>query len=183
MPPSFSNADLDSGQLPSIEQAHWQTLAPSYARMALLSGLGFWLPAGIGGLALSALGLIPVTTMLVATAWLLLLIPTLLSYPAARVKRYAIREQDVLFHEGLLWKSTTVIPRNRIQHIQTENGPLERWFGLVTLKCYGAGGQQADLVIPGLEEPLGQRLRQYLLNQADDRDEPEPDEGNDDVPQ
>lgn len=183
MPTSFSNDSLDPGQLPRIEQAHWQTLAPGYARMVLLGGLGFWLPAGIAGLALSALGLIPVTTMLVAAAWLLLLIPTLLGYPAARVKRYAIREQDVLFHEGLFWKSTTIIPRNRIQHIQTENGPLERWFGLVTLKCYGAGGQQADLVIPGLEERLGQRLRQYLLNQADDTDEPAPDDGNDDVPQ
>ncbi|NIV28074.1 MAG: PH domain-containing protein, partial [Anaerolineae bacterium] len=73
-------------------------------------------------LALSAFSIIPLSGLLVAAAWLVLLVPTLLGYPAARVKRYAIREQDVLFREGLLWKSTTVIPRNRIQHIQTENG-------------------------------------------------------------
>ena len=183
MQTSFSNHSLLPQQLPSIEEAQWQHLAPDYARMVLLSGLAFWLPAGAAGLALSALGVIPLSAMLVAAAWLVLLIPTLLSYPAARVKRYAIREQDVLFHEGLLWKSTTVIPRNRIQHIQTENGPLERWFGLVTLKCYGAGGQQADLVIPGLEETLGQQLRQYLLNQADDTENPEHTGGDDDVQQ
>ncbi len=179
----FSNDSLLPQQLPSIEEARWQHLAPDYARMVLLSGLAFWLPAGGAGLALSALGVIPLNAMLVAAAWLVLLIPTLLSHPAARVKCYAIREQDVLFHEGLFWKSTTVIPRNRIQHIQTENGPLERWFGLVTLKCYGAGGQQADLVIPGLEEALGQKLRQYLLNQADDTDNAESTGGDDDVPQ
>ncbi|WP_158223120.1 PH domain-containing protein [Halovibrio salipaludis] len=179
----FSNHSLLPQQLPSIEEARWQRLAPDYARMVLLSGLGFWLPAGVAGLVLSTLGVIPFNAMLTSAVWLALLVPTLLGYPAARVKRYAIREQDVLFHEGLLWKSTTVIPRNRIQHIQTENGPLERWFGLVTLKCYGAGGQQADLVIPGLEETLGQQLRQYLLNQAEDTDDPGNAGGDDDVQQ
>lgn len=183
MQPLFTNHSLHPDELPSIEEASWQCLAPAYPRMVLLGGLTFWLPAGVAALFLSALGIIPLTGLLVATAWLVLLVPTLLGYPAARVKRYAIREQDVLFQEGLLWKSTTVIPRNRIQHIQTENGPLERWFGLVTLKCYGAGGQQADLVIPGLEEALGQRLRQYLLNQAEDTDTPEDADRRDDVPQ
>lgn len=136
--------------------------------MVLVSGGGFWLVAGMVGLALAIGGVIPLTPALVIGLWLLLGIPTLLGYPSARVKRYAVREQDLLFHEGLLWKSTTVIPRNRIQHIETENGPLERWYGLVTLKCYGAGGQQADLVIPGLNEALGERLRQYLLDQKTD---------------
>lgn len=172
MPPLITNHSLNPDELPRIEDANWQCLAPAYPRMALLSGLAVWLPAGIVALVLNALGILPFTGWLVVSAWLVVLIPTLLSYPAARVKRYAIREQDVLFHEGLLWKSTTVIPRNRIQHIQTENGPLERGFGLVTLKCYGAGGQQADLVIPGLTEAFGQRLRQHLLNQADDTDTP-----------
>ncbi len=183
MQPLFTNHSLAPDELPSIENADWQSLAPVYPRMVLLGGLTFWLPAGVAALALSAFSIIPLSGLLVAAAWLVLLVPTLLGYPAARVKRYAIREQDVLFREGLLWKSTIVIPRNRIQHIQTENGPLERWFGLVTLKCYGAGGQQADLVIPGLEEALGQRLRQYLLNQADDTDSPEDAARRDDVPQ
>lgn len=136
--------------------------------MALISGSGFWLVAGVVGLPLAMVGVLPVTTPVALVLWLVLGVPSFLSYPSARVKRYAVREQDLLFHEGLLWKSTTVIPRNRIQHIETENGPLERWFGLVTLKCYGAGGQQADLVIPGLREELGERLRQHLLDQQTD---------------
>lgn len=181
MQPLLTNHSLHPDQLPSIEAASWQHLAPVYARMALIGGLTFWLVAGSAALLLAATGVVPLRLPIVAAAWLLLLVPTLLTYPAARIKRYAIREQDVLFHEGLFWKRTTVIPRNRIQHIQTENGPLERWFGLVTLKCYGAGGQQADLVIPGLEEPLGQRLRQYLLDQADDADAGNNAEGNNDV--
>lgn len=146
--------------------------------MVLVSGGGFWLVAGMVGLALAIGGVIPLTPALVIGLWLLLGVPTLLGYPSARVKRYAVREQDLLFHEGLLWKSTTVIPRNRIQHIETENGPLERWYGLVTLKCYGAGGQQADLVIPGLNQALGERLRQHLLDQkADDEADAEATDG------
>jgi len=146
--------------------------------MVLISGAGFWLFAGVVGLALALMGVIPLQPALVLGLWLVLGIPTFLGYPIARVKRYAVREQDLLFHEGLLWKSTTVIPRNRIQHIETENGPVERWFGLVTLKCYGAGGQQADLVIPGLNEALGEQLRQHLLDQqADDQAGTEGDNG------
>lgn len=183
MQPPLTNHRLQPDQLPSIAEAQWQPLAPGYARMVLLGGLAFWLPAGLVALGLSMTGAVPLAKPLVAVALPLLLMPALLGYPAARVKRYAIRDLDVLFHEGLLWKSTTVIPRNRIQHIQTENGPLARWFGLVTLKCYGAGGQQADLVIPGLDDTLGQRLRQYLLNQADDTDTPEDAGRRDDVQQ
>lgn len=167
----FTNDSLLPDDLPSVRDAHWEKLHPLYPRMVLISGTAFWLALGAVGLTLTLTGVLPLTLAGFFLAWALVLIPSAMAYPAARVKRYAIREQDVLFHEGLLWKSTTVVPRNRIQHIETENGPLERWYGLVTLKCYGAGGQQADLVIPGLEERLGQQLRQYLLNEAPDEDD------------
>ena len=160
----YTDTPHSSGQLPSVRSVHWERLDPSYPRMVLLSGSGLWLVTGLIGLPLSITGAIPIAPALMLTAWLALAIPTALAYPGARVKRFAVREADILFHEGLLWKSTTVIPRNRIQHIETENGPLERWFGLVTLKCYGAGGQQADLVIPGLAEPFGEQLREHLLD-------------------
>lgn len=160
----YTNNTLSPGELPSVRDVRWEKLDPAYARMVLISGFGFWLITGLIGLALAIAGSIPITPGFFLSAWLLLGIPTGLAYPGARVKRFAIRQADILFHEGLLWKSTTVIPRNRIQHIETENGPLERWFGLVTLKCYGAGGQQADLVIPGLSEAFGERLREHLLD-------------------
>ena len=167
----FTNDSLLPDDLPSVRDVHWEKLHPHYPRMVLISGTGFWLALGAVGLTLTLTGVLPLTLIGFFLTWGLILIPSAMAYPAARVKRYAIREQDVLFHEGLLWKSTTVVPRNRIQHIETENGPLERWYGLVTLKCYGAGGQQADLVIPGLEEQLGQQLRQYLLDEAPDEDD------------
>ena len=94
--------------------------------MVLVAGGGFWVVAGVAGLALAIAGIIPLTPAIVVGLWLILGVPTLLGYPGARVKRYAIREQDLLFHEGLLWKSTTVIPRKRIHHSETENVPLER---------------------------------------------------------
>lgn len=167
----FTNNTVLPEQLPSIREVPWQKLDPRYPRMVLLHGLALWLAAGAVGLALTLNAVLPLTLAGLGLLWSLLLVPSLLSWPAARVKRYAVREHDVLFREGLLWKSTTVLPRNRIQHIETENGPLERWYGLVTLKCYGAGGHQADLVIPGLEQHHGQRLRQYLLDEAEDEED------------
>lgn len=163
---SFANDPLPAEALPSVADIPWQRLHPRYPWVAMFSSLLRLSLAAIAGAAGIAYEFLPLTWLGYGALLTLLAIPTLMVWPAARVKRYALRERDILFREGLLWRSTTVLPRSRIQHIETRNGPIERATGLITLSCYGAGGQQADLVIPGLAEDLGQRLRQHLLDEA-----------------
>jgi len=167
------NRPLDPDLLPSVAHIPWRRLDPRYPRVVLLSSLLSWLVAGIAGAVFVTLELLPLTWLGFAIIWGLLLVPAAMAWPTARVKRYAIREDDVLFREGLLWQSMTALPRSRIQHIETESGPIERALGLITLKCYGAGGHQADLVIPGLDTDLGHRLRQHLLDLNENTPEPE----------
>lgn len=166
-PKHLNNPSLNPQELATVARIPWQRLHPRYPMLALLTSLFTWLVAVAGGVGLMLAQLLPLTWLGFSLLALLLLLPSLLSWPAARAKRFAIRKQDVLFREGLLWRSMTVLPRSRIQHIETQNGPLERALGMITLRCYGAGGQQADLAIPGLEETLGQRLRQHLLDSDD----------------
>ena len=63
---------------------------------------------------------------------------------------YAIREKDITYKSGWLWKSMTTIPFNRVQHCDLRQGILDRRFGLSKLTIYTAGGQSTDLMNPGL---------------------------------
>jgi hypothetical protein len=45
-------------------------------------------------------------------------------------------------------------------------GPIERKFGLHTLKCFSAGSGSAEIELPGLESRTAEKLRQHLLAKA-----------------
>lgn len=75
---------------------------------------------------------------------------------------YALRERDVLFKRGYIMEKTTVIPFNRIQHVSTERGLLDKLLGISTLKVFTAGGSGSDISIPGLTPDLASSLKEAL---------------------
>lgn len=87
----------------------------------------------------------------------------------AQNKFYSIREQDITFYKGVLFQSTIVQPFIRLQHIEIEVGPIERWFKLATLKLYSAGGASHTMSIPGLPVETANRLKQFILEHKGDQ--------------
>ena len=86
-----------------------------------------------------------------------------------RYFRYGLREEDLVVQQGVLFRRWSAIPRNRIQHVDTHQGPLERIAGVASLRLYTAAGMSADGSIPGLEEEKAEELRDALTkNQGDD---------------
>ena len=83
-------------------------------------------------------------------------------------KGYCLREQDIHYQKGVVWHVTKSLPYVRIQHIELETGPIERLFGLTTMKFYSAGGGGADLKVSGLTEDTAQKMRTYVLSRAKD---------------
>jgi len=81
---------------------------------------------------------------------------------------YALSEKELLVRRGLWVRQFTSIPTSRIQHVDTQQGPLEQLFGLTRLLVYTASGQGADSVIPGLEPEEAERLRDHLVRALDD---------------
>ncbi|MDQ3607074.1 MAG: PH domain-containing protein [Gemmatimonadota bacterium] len=79
-----------------------------------------------------------------------------------RAWSFAVRESDLFVSHGVLWRTTSVFPLTRIQHVDTRRGPLERWLGLARLIVYTAGVRGADLEIPGLALAEAEALRDYL---------------------
>lgn len=91
----------------------------------------------------------------------------------AHVRRmgYAVRERDLFYRRGVVWRSDTAVPFSRVQHVETHHGPLDRRFGLAALKVYTAGATKADLHIPGLPAGDAERLHAFLLARAGEADD------------
>ncbi|MGB3080895.1 MAG: PH domain-containing protein [Saprospiraceae bacterium] len=80
---------------------------------------------------------------------------------------YALREKDVSYKSGWLWRSMTTVPFNRVQHCDIRQGLIDRRFGLSKLTIYTAGGQSTDLMIPGLLPENAERLKNFILSSTE----------------
>jgi membrane protein YdbS with pleckstrin-like domain len=76
---------------------------------------------------------------------------------------YAERQDDLLVRHGLLVSRLSVVPYGRMQFIDVTAGPVERLFGIVTVKLHTAAAA-SDARIPGLSQETGRRLRDRLAS-------------------
>jgi membrane protein YdbS with pleckstrin-like domain len=74
---------------------------------------------------------------------------------------YLEREDDLLIRRGLLVRRLSVVPYGRMQFIDVTAGPVERSFGLATVRLHTAAAA-TDARIPGLAAGEAARLRDRL---------------------
>jgi hypothetical protein len=74
---------------------------------------------------------------------------------------YGEREDDLLVRRGVMFARLSVVPYGRMQFIDVQAGPLERLFGLATVRLHTAAAA-TDARIPGLERDEAARLRDRL---------------------
>ena len=82
--------------------------------------------------------------------------------------RYEIREDEVDLQRGIVWVSRTLEPLARIQHVDTQSGPLQRRFGLATVVFYTAAGANQ---IPELSAPVAAEVRDRIAELTREQDE------------
>ncbi len=75
--------------------------------------------------------------------------------------RYQERHEDLLVGRGVLVSRLSVVPYGRMQFVEVTAGPVERLFGLSTVKLHTAAAA-SDARIPGLEPDEAARLRDRL---------------------
>ena len=161
----FNNPQLDVSQLPRAEDLEQIRLEPAYKTVRFITGViiaviiiflawtvvmfrpqswphGFYAAGAVSLLAL----------------WIIFYYRISFQYMS-----YALREKDISFTSGWLWRSTTTVPFNRVQHCDIKQGILDRRFGISKLTIYTAGGQSTDLMIPGLLPETAERLKNYIL--------------------
>jgi hypothetical protein len=74
---------------------------------------------------------------------------------------YAEREDDLIVRRGVMFSRLSVVPYGRMQFIDVTAGPLERAFGLRTVRMHTAAAA-SDARIPGLDQGEAERLRDQL---------------------
>ena len=133
--------------------------------LPLLIGAGF---AGrallrFGGVSFLA-GVLPVLAVLALSGVVVGVAPGL----RWRRWRYEIRPDEVDLQRGILWISRTLVPLDRIQHVDTRQGPLQRRFGLSTVVFHTAAGANQ---IPELSTPVAAEVRDRIAELTRDQDE------------
>ena len=83
-----------------------------------------------------------------------------------RVWQFDVREDDLYLERGVLTRVNTVVPFVRVQHVDTQRGPVERALGLASVVVYTAGSRGADVTIPGLTPERADDLQEQLRRLA-----------------
>ena len=86
--------------------------------------------------------------------------------PILRYKywKFEVREEEIYLERGILTRIKTVAPYRRIQHLDVQQGVMERMSHLGKLVIYTAGTRGADVILPGLPIEYAEELRDRLRN-------------------
>ncbi|QTD37384.1 PH domain-containing protein [Polaribacter batillariae] len=99
--------------------------------------------------------------------FIMLLITLFVKIVGFKKRKYAVREKDISYKKGLFFRTLTTVPFNRIQHVEIDQGPISRYFNLVTLSVFTAGDSSDDLKISGLVKEEAVQIKEFISNQID----------------
>ena len=138
-------------------------LHPAHIKLLRVQAAIAAAPLAIGALVLeAAVDLLPtgaiIAPVLLIAAWAIVRVP---------LRRHAARGYDLgadrlRVVRGLWFRSDTVVPFGRVQHIDIHQGALERAFGLATLTVHTAGTHNASVPLPGLSEADAAAMREAI---------------------
>lgn len=80
--------------------------------------------------------------------------------------RFEIQDDALFLVRGVVTQVDTSVPYVRLQHTDTQRGPIERLAGLSSVVVYTAGTRGADITIPGLRPERATELREQLRDLA-----------------
>jgi membrane protein YdbS with pleckstrin-like domain len=80
--------------------------------------------------------------------------------------RFEIQDDALFLVRGVVTQVDTSVPYVRLQHTDTQRGPIERLAGLSSVVVYTAGTRGADIRIPGLRPDRATELRERLRELA-----------------
>jgi membrane protein YdbS with pleckstrin-like domain len=80
-----------------------------------------------------------------------------------RHRSYRVDARGIEIRHGVFWRSVENVPRSRVQHIDVSQGPIERRFGLGSLKIYTAGTDYALVALRGVTHSRALLIRDHLL--------------------
>lgn len=75
---------------------------------------------------------------------------------------YAMDDFGLYINRGVFWRRKIIVPRNRVQHTDVMQGPIERRYHLAELIVHTAGTRNASVKLPGILHKDAEALRESL---------------------
>lgn len=165
---SFQNLEIHISDLPDFKSVDLEPVKKRYKKLIWLNQfvtfiilfvlpivafnfeeIPFWIPS-------IALGIIS----------LIFIVRTIEIEKGFPIRKFGVRQHDMIYQSGFFHYTETVVPYNRIQHVEIKQGPLSRLFSLYSLSLYTAGASSGDLVIDGLDKSTAQKLKSKVLDKT-----------------
>ena len=83
-----------------------------------------------------------------------------------QVWQFELQDDALYLERGVVTIVETAVPFVRVQHVDTQFGPIERVLGLSSVVVYTAGSRNADVRIPGLTPDRARTLQNTLRELA-----------------
>ncbi|MXO60600.1 PH domain-containing protein [Altererythrobacter salegens] len=137
-------------------------LHPNHVKVLRLQAAIFALPFAVAAFVLEVVGVLPtgavIVPILALLAWLVVWMPIRRHY----ARGFQIAADRLRVVRGILFRSDTVVPFSRVQHIDVSRGPIERYYGLSTLVLHTAGTHNSSIILPGLGEQEALAMREAI---------------------
>lgn len=137
-------------------------LDPSYTTVMRIEGLLTTLPFVIGATVLSLADVVPPWIPGVPVLILAIILIGVLPLKRYRSRGYNMAADRLRVVKGVLFHADTVVPFSRVQHIDVEQGPLERMFGIARLILHTAGTHNSSVTLPGLPFETAKAMREDI---------------------
>ena len=113
--------------------------------------------AATGGAAGAVVGLAVTFVVVVMLRWLVV--------RRHRSWGYSVRDDEFVLRRGLLVRRLTIVPIGRMQFIDIQQGPLDRWLGVANLQLHTAAAA-SDAKVPMLALDVAARVRDELTTRG-----------------
>lgn len=137
-------------------------LHPDHLKVLRIQAVLAALPLVVAALVLEGAGVLPrgavAVPVALLAAWLVLRVPL----QRFHAKGYAVGDDRLRVVRGLMFRSDSVVPFGRVQHIDLDQGPLERMYDLATLTVHTAGTHNASVRLAGLKHADAVALREAI---------------------
>ncbi|WP_083989144.1 PH domain-containing protein [Paraurantiacibacter namhicola] len=153
-PKTETQTDIDRDELTQLD--------PAYTTVLRIVAALTSLPFIIGALVLEIADLLPTGAIIAPVFLIALMLVLRLPMRRYQARGYRLDADRLRVVRGIWFNSDTVVPFARVQHIDVEQGPLERLFDLATLTVHTAGSHNASVHLPGLKHADATDMRETI---------------------
>lgn len=168
MKDSFENIAIHD--FPALEEVSFLPVEKKYLKVLILSNFFFFL---ILFLVLYLVDFYQLVSNQEVINYAYILLSVVFIYSATIIivgfkkRKYLVRERDISYKKGVFFRKITTVPFQRIQHIEIDQGPVSRFFNLVSISIYTAGDSSDDLKIKGLDANKASQIKEFITQKID----------------